>query len=796
MNFRQLPLSCLFISLACCTASVSIIIVGPEWPEPSLSVTAPPGFVVAEYGVRHDLRPVYSEPLALIGDEPVVYNYSVEVLSGPDGLTIQDGVLEWVPSADQIGSSVSVSYAVAAYHEGTLLLDNIYFHSFSVLATLPTIEPQANASFGQHGNARNSISYLRLNPHLSDEEKSFLQWSLLRPQVGVTITADGDMRWPSTEVYGGFTEFPVGVRIDYETPNGTLSQETCFTQVLLPPSPTQSWSDTWKAYGTAPGSNLGYSLASDGALFIAGEPHRSDDRPDAPAGQALIARYDATTGVVVDRVTLMPLSGGAGEAFGASVGVSAERGDTPAIAVVGAPEATFSDGGVLANCGRIEIFEQTEAAQWLAVAAISPQSPAQDLFFGGWVDVDGDTIVASIEGADSQGPFTGAVEVHLRDAASEVWQYAQTLTAPDAGSFDYFGWPVAIDGDWIAAAANEDDDNGLNAGAVHLFQRTVSGFTHRQKLLGHQAGSLFGERIHLVDDWLFVSAFRETLENESVYEGAVYVYKLTDDTWAFHQRLTGPFTDVASTFGFALDTFGDTLAISAPAVRLFHDVEYPWDGLTLYRLADGQWQWHQHCPYEDQRYHAWGYALAQVGPDTTIVGAPFRDLNEGRDLAGIIQKIDWQPPTPLSELFEAELAELDAGGGDPDGDEDGNGIANSLQWAMGENIEQAPHIWRDHPEVSQPRIREVTDQGVRFFTLPLERGVFLSQKILISPDCQSWSECTDARWQALEYNELRGIDGSIWGTYIQPVLIPWANRNEPVFVRFGVGSNPVTTTSE
>lgn len=84
--------------------------------------------------------------------------------------------------------------------------------------------------------------------------------------------------------------------------------------------------------------------------------------------------------------------------------------------------------------------------------------------FGGWVDLSGETLIASMEGHSSQGINTGALAVFEFNRDSETWEISQTLTAPDAQWGDYFSYPSNIHGEWIAAVANEDDEGGGQRG--------------------------------------------------------------------------------------------------------------------------------------------------------------------------------------------------------------------------------------------------------------------------------------------------------------------------------------------
>ena len=68
--------------------------------------------------------------------------------------------------------------------------------------------------------------------------------------------------------------------------------------------------------------------------------------------------------------------------------------------------------------------------------------PASDSYFGGAVDISGDTAVVG----RGSGVATGQARVYVR--SGDTWMLQQTLDVP-GDDVDYFGGAVAIDGDTI-----------------------------------------------------------------------------------------------------------------------------------------------------------------------------------------------------------------------------------------------------------------------------------------------------------------------------------------------------------
>lgn len=757
-----------------CSGSVSVTTVGVLDVD-SVNITAPPSFAIASYGYRHDLDASFDLFLNVVGpDGPLVYDYQYHytALDNVEGMTVsEDGIVEFLPTTSQIGESYSVNVEITVSSEGSEVFTDTLSFTTRVIPEVPQFKLSPYPST-LYGDPRPKYLF-GMNIELTDEDWDFFRFSLIDPPAGVLLISHSNnpaIDYPKPDFGEGITRVPIHLRYELDTLAGTISDEIEFVQELLPES---TYWDSLQV-GSSPGAFFGFAVASSEDWFIAGEPFIGDPTSAAPTGAVHLWRIEAETGNLINEAILTPGAGILGEAFGGSVAVRDSVNGIPPAAVVGAPEAPGGTDGLEPNVGRVDVFERNGEGTWEPVASLAPPQPAADIYAGGWVDISGDTIVASVEGADHAGPFSGALAIYQRNTDTEDWEWAQTLTAPDAGELDYFGYPNAIQSNWIAAAANEDDEAGLNAGAVHLFKREAGSFVHQQKILSPepQADALFGERLELSGEWLFVSAFRQ-----DIYTGAVYVYRLVNEIWTYHQRLEAPFITEYSGFGSALAVKGDTLSVSAPG-NLAGPENYPWRGITLYRLIDDNWVWANHQDYSFSKEDALGFALAQITSHNTIAGVPFENLNQGRSLGGRVARFDWPVLTP--ETFESATEQL------PDvsasGDEDGNGVPNLLQWAMGHDVAEADWSWRNYPATSQPFVE--IDQGkLRFVIPPITRGSDLDADILVSTDGKTWTEVIGAQWEQLRnYPFSNGQDSGTYEEKMQPIAIPWPEDDSDVLL--------------
>jgi len=192
-------------------------------------------------------------------------------------------------------------------------------------------------------------------------------------------------------------------------------------------------------------------------------------------------------------------------------------------------------------------------------------------------DGTGQHLPVTMQQADSQ--------IHLRVDVSgarypvTVDPLFQTEIKLDAGStkesYAYFGWSVAVDGNWMAVGAPYEDSGGLrDSGAVYLFRRSGlswSLFT-RKTADSLEASALFGMAVALSGNTLAVGA--EYKDKGALTDaGAVYVFDygrycgfpVTYSCWDQRAELGAGTTydDASDHFGISVDIEGDTLVVGA-----------------------------------------------------------------------------------------------------------------------------------------------------------------------------------------------------------------------------------------
>ena len=148
--------------------------------------------------------------------------------------------------------------------------------------------------------------------------------------------------------------------------------------------------------------------------------------------------------------------------------------------------------------------------------------------FGYAVAVDGDIAVIGAYQDDDNGVDSGAVYVFSR--VEGVWTQAAKLTAFDGEAYDNFGISVAVDGDTVVVGAPGNDGAGADSGSVYVFVKPTGGWatsTETAKLTASDGAALdyFGYSVAVDGDTVLVGAYQDDdEENDSEDSGSAYIF--------------------------------------------------------------------------------------------------------------------------------------------------------------------------------------------------------------------------------------------------------------------------------
>ncbi len=256
-----------------------------------------------------------------------------------------------------------------------------------------------------------------------------------------------------------------------------------------------------KASNTGASDFFGGSLALSGDTLAVGALGESSDATgidgdggnDNAFGSGAVYVFTRTAGVWSQQAYVKASNTGAGDEFGTSLALS---GDTLAAgARAESSDATGIDGDQgndnAASSGAVYVFTRAVGV-WSQQAYVKASNTGADDEFGTSLALSGDTLVvgAEEESSDATGidgdqgndlaAASGAVYVLTRDAGA--WTQQAYVKASNTGAFDFFGFGLALSGDTLAVAAQEEssdatgidgdqnNDNAPASGAVYVFQ--------------------------------------------------------------------------------------------------------------------------------------------------------------------------------------------------------------------------------------------------------------------------------------------------------------------------------------
>jgi len=162
----------------------------------------------------------------------------------------------------------------------------------------------------------------------------------------------------------------------------------------------------------------------------------------------------------------------------------------------------------------------------------------------------------------TMGLVSGSAYVFHREGAN--WVEESKFTASDGVTDDRFGTSVSISGDYVVVGANEDDDNGYNAGSAYIFRHEGADWVEETKLTASDGGAYdnFGTSVSISGDYAIVGASGDN-DNGS-HSGSAYVFRREGSDWVEETKLTASDGDYDDYFGTSVSISGVYAIVGAP----------------------------------------------------------------------------------------------------------------------------------------------------------------------------------------------------------------------------------------
>ncbi|MGK7940922.1 MAG: LamG-like jellyroll fold domain-containing protein [Crocosphaera sp.] len=193
------------------------------------------------------------------------------------------------------------------------------------------------------------------------------------------------------------------------------------------------------------------------------------------------------------------------------------------------------------------------------------------------------------------------------------------LQSTDLEKGDYFGWSVAISGDYAVVGAYDENSAGSYAGAAYIFAYDGESWTQTAKLqpTDLEEGDYFGYSVAISGDYAVVGAYRE--DSAGSYAGAAYIFAYDGESWKQTAKLQPMDLEEGDYFGYSVAISGDDAIVGAMyakgTVGSFAGVAY------IFAYDGGSWKQTVKLQPDDLEEGDYFGCSVAISGDDAIVGA-------------------------------------------------------------------------------------------------------------------------------------------------------------------------------
>ena len=327
--------------------------------------------------------------------------------------------------------------------------------------------------------------------------------------------------------------------------------------------------------GEAAGDRFGnsVSISCDGSIVAIGA--RNNNSNGDSSGQVRIYQNQENVWTQIGQ----NINGdSAGDNLGWSIKLSSD-GSIIAIGVRG----NNSNGD---SSGQIRIYQNQENV-WTQIGQ-NLNGEAENVLFGTSVDISTDGTIVAGGALFSQSDSSGSERVF--EYQNSAWlQFGQDIDGEQIG--DLSGGSISLSGDGLilAIGAHQNNENGIDAGHVRVFENLSGIWTQIGQDIDGEEGDFFGFNVALSSDGnILAIGAPETINQNEVDSGNVRVFENLNGIWTqIGQNINGE--EQGDTFGFniALSSDGNILAIGAPINS--NNVEVSSGYVQVFTNQNGVW---------------------------------------------------------------------------------------------------------------------------------------------------------------------------------------------------------------
>ncbi|RNC82832.1 MAG: hypothetical protein ED559_14000 [Phycisphaera sp.] len=259
--------------------------------------------------------------------------------------------------------------------------------------------------------------------------------------------------------------------------------------------------------------------------------------------------FDTSTGDQLAKLSLPPVFGADQLVIGVGIG--------PDRAMVGT--RNWASGNNYTP--RVWLFDTTNPASPVFLQQLIPSDAEFLDDFGDAIDIEGNLAAIAAPSNNASGALSGAVYLFDTTTGAELSKFFPA----DGEPVDQFGFSLDIDGDLALIGARWDDDSAPNGGAAYLFDISDPSNPVELSKVAAAIGDendYFGYEVALSGSIAAVGAIFD--DDLGLDAGAVYIYDIIDPANpVMVKKLLASDGDPTDDFGWSVAMQGDTLVVGS-----------------------------------------------------------------------------------------------------------------------------------------------------------------------------------------------------------------------------------------
>lgn len=249
--------------------------------------------------------------------------------------------------------------------------------------------------------------------------------------------------------------------------------------------------------------------------------------------------------------------------FGNSVAIGED------ILAIGAPEEDGGPGDPIFNAGAVYLYEKDpeNGDQWIFFKKLMVTEDQDVDYFGTTVMFSEDLLFV---GAPRHG-VGGKVFIYAKDeGGADNWGQIQVIGPENPEAFDSFGGHLAISGNTLVVGASGDDEAGISAGAVYIFERDLVEpgiWSFVLKLTAPSPQSYAGFSVAAIDGDTLVVGVSQQDYGGFTDSGIAYIFYRDEggpNAWGMVDLIKAEDAHWEDEFGYAVAIKGDTISVGVP----------------------------------------------------------------------------------------------------------------------------------------------------------------------------------------------------------------------------------------